>query len=122
MGEKCDLEELDKFMHELHWHEGLNIKVVVFDERDLELAKALFERYVLVKQDIKVSDFYLSLGNPYPPGKEPYADEVYGRALRDRLITLYDHLLPQIMFHPVLHQVKFLPQWHVIVWGNKQGV
>lgn len=122
MGEKCDLEVLDEFMNDLHWKDGVNLKIVVFDQRDLEFARMLFERYVTVKCDILESQFYLSLGNAYPPGKEVAGEDNSGRTLRDRLITAYEVLLPQVMNDPVLHRVKFLPQWHVIVWDNKRGV
>lgn len=122
MGENCDLQILDKFMKGFHWQDGVNIKIVVFDERDLEFAKSIYERYILVKRDINEDQFYLSLGNPYPPGKEVVGEDNSGRTLRDRLMTAYEHLLPQIMYHPVLNRVKFLPQLHVLVWGNKQGV
>jgi 7-carboxy-7-deazaguanine synthase len=122
MGEKCELDKLDSFMQRFHYHTGLNMKIVVFGDPDLDFASSLFERYVEDKHDILASDFYLSLGNPFPPGMEPSVDERTGRTHRDRLILAYEALLPKIMKHPVLHRVKFLPQWHCILWSNKQGV
>jgi 7-carboxy-7-deazaguanine synthase len=122
MGERCELDKLDAFMSKFHYHTGLNMKIVVFGGPDLEFAAKMFERYVEAKQDILESDFYLSLGNPFPPGMEPTGEDNSQRTHRDRLILAYEELLQRVMHHPVLHRVKFLPQLHVLVWSNKQGV
>lgn len=94
----------------------LNLKIVVFDQRDLEFAKELatrFERYGL--------PVYLSLGNPYPSGysesHHPPTHEEHMKALIDRYKLLFD----DIKNDPVLSTMRFLPQWHVFVWGNLKG-
>lgn len=123
MGEKCNLQELDAFLEHVRHIEDVNIKVVVFDQRDLEFASMLFERYHVVNPWLHESQFYLSLGNPHPPGKEPRSwvgHPPYAHV--EELIQRYELMLPDIMRDPRLSQMKFLPQWHVIVWGNKQGV
>jgi 7-carboxy-7-deazaguanine synthase len=125
MGERLDLEVLDDFMEKLRGHPGLNMKVVVFDQRDIEIASLLYERYVI--QDINRKPrrvyfhpdyFYLSLGNPYPPGvKLPeFVD------LRNELIERYKSLLQDVQLHPRMSRVKFLPQLHVWLYGNAKGV
>lgn len=116
MGENCDIEALDKFMqYVMSAHPtAVNIKIVVFDQRDLEFAKLLWERY----RQTGVP-FYLSLGNPYPPGllqKDP--DWQMHTAL---LIGLYKQLFEDIKTDSILSQMRFLPQWHVFVWGNEKG-
>jgi 7-carboxy-7-deazaguanine synthase len=124
MGEKLELGKLDDFTYMLRDHPGLNMKVVIFDQRDLEVAAMLYERYSGGNYPrVKPEAFYLSLGNPFPPGMEPHpgADNST-RTLTDRLLLRYQLLLPDVMKHKVLSKVKFLPQLHVLVWGNKQGV
>lgn len=125
MGEHTDLEVLDLFIDKLAGHPGLNMKVVIFDQRDIEFAAMLYERYLV--QDInraprihyfEPNHFYLSLGNPYPPHvKLPdYVD------LRNELIERYKCLLVDVQHHPMLSRTKFLPQMHVWLWGNAKGV
>lgn len=116
MGENCDLNVLDSFMrYVMSAHPtAVNIKVVVFDARDLEFAKLLWERYrhngIL---------FYLSLGNPYPPGLQP-KDPDWSTHMAT-LIGAYKQLFEDIKQDPILSQMRFLPQWHVFVWGNEKG-
>lgn len=115
MGETCDIEVLDKFMqYVMSAHPtAVNIKVVVFDQRDLEFAKMLWERYGQTGVP-----FYLSLGNPYPPGLDGlvnFQDHI------NTLIGLYKQLFEDIKTDSILSQMRFLPQWHVFVWGNEKG-
>ena len=121
MGEQLEIDKLDAFMDHLRGHQGLNMKVVIFDERDLEVAAMLYERYLLADHHyFNKYHFYLSLGNPYPPGTP--IDFASPDVLRHELLERYLSLLADVMKHPVLCNVKFLPQWHVLLWGNKQGV
>lgn len=117
MGEKFNPEEFHQFMMPLmaQSHLRWSIKVVVFDQRDLELMRSLKQQYYNLSDD----SFYLSLGNPYPPG---YREGDHPVNLRDALVLLYEMLLEDIMSDPLLASCRFLPQWHVILWGNKQGV
>ncbi len=114
MGENCNLQELDDFMDFTCNEENVVMKVVVFDERDLEFARMLLERYDIERR------FYLSLGNPYPPpatGDSLITDE----ELLKELLSQYRIMFDEIMRDALLSKVKFLPQWHVFVWGNSQG-
>jgi 7-carboxy-7-deazaguanine synthase len=121
MGEQLETDKLDKFMGELNMHPGLNMKVVVFSQQDLEVAAALYDRYVSERKNLHGNNFFLSLGNPWPPGKEDPDIQSPGR-LRDELIKRYKVLMLDIMQHPILNKVKFLPQWHVILFDNMKGV
>ncbi len=125
MGEDCNLLELDKFLNEayMHFARGANIKVVIFDQRDLEFVKLLKERY-------KRFDFpfYLSLGNPYPPGHEEAFNTVTENIPMNKhelfmhmLVERYKILFEDIQTDPILSQMRFLPQWHTFVWGNAKG-
>lgn len=126
MGEDTDLSVLDAFMRHNYCHDGLSIKVVVFDQRDLEFAKMLWERYSGDEHA-----FYLSLGNPFPPTVEGNVRDPNGSGSQVRidhfghhipvLITKYKMLFEDIKHDSILSQMKFLPQWHTFVWGNEKG-
>jgi 7-carboxy-7-deazaguanine synthase len=97
----------------------VNIKVVVFDQRDLEFAKMVWERYGHTGVP-----FYLSLGNPYPPDY-PHRQAMHFPATHNAhmgvLIDEYKSLFEDIKQDPILSTMRFLPQWHVFVWGNAKG-
>lgn len=128
MGEKTDLEVLDMFVYKNTYIGGLaprrrpvNMKVVIFDQRDIEFAAMIAERYCMNgnSNDMKM---YLSLGNPTPPDNDgkPKAGEKYEEMVM-RQIGLYKMLYEDISTHPILSQAKWLPQWHLLVWGNVKG-
>lgn len=117
MGEITNLIVLDKFVEKFGKHPGFNLKIVVFDQRDLDFAADLIDRY---KSTVSTNDMYLSLGNANPPdvqGESIINPAIHQQSLLDR----YRMLLEDIMHHPLLSQVKFLPQWHVFVFGNAKG-
>jgi 7-carboxy-7-deazaguanine synthase len=127
MGEDTDLEVLDKFVEGLLLG-GIDIrltmKIVVFDERDLEFAALLWERY----QRYWNIDWYLSLGNPEPPGLNPEPQHgqhtyelIQSAAPIVEALERYRQIFDSIKHHPVLHKFRFLPQWHWFVWGNAKG-
>ena len=93
------------------------IKVVVMDQRDLEFAK---EIHAGLRAYISQDNFYLSLGNefPPPPTGQPEHD---GDELNRLLVRKYRALCDDIMYDATLRHFKFLPQWHVFVFGNGQG-
>lgn len=124
MGEDCNLTVLDEFLERAYtfFPRGSNIKVVIFDQRDLEFTKVLQDRYK--RYDFP---FYLSLGNPYPPGLDIF-DIGYERDAKitheqhmSTLINRYKMLFEDIQKDPILSQMRFLPQWHTFVWGNDKG-
>lgn len=115
MGEDTALSQLDTFIDATYpYHDNVNFKIVCFDQRDLEFAKMIYERY----GDLGVP-FYLSLGNPYPPGSDlaPRHHHEHVAALTGQYRILFD----DIKSDPILSSMRFLPQWHVIVWGNAKG-
>lgn len=114
MGENTDVKVLSKFMETLRpvWHK-VCFKIVVFDQRDLEFAKAIYELF-----DGSGIPFYLSLGNPYPPDTtEPREWSVH----MAELVGRYKMLFEDIQTDPILSTMRFLPQWHTFVWGNEKG-
>ena len=117
MGEILDIKRLDTFVASNLGEVPLSMKVVVFDQRDIDFAAELADRY---KEITENGDFYLSLGNPLPPdvvGNSSISSAEHNELLLNRYRTLFE----DIALHPILSRVKFLPQWHVFVWGNGQG-
>lgn len=113
MGEDTNLETLDLFLFRtIDRRRNTVFKIVVFDQRDLEFAKMLYERY-----QYNGYPFYLSLGNPEPPGMERLAPAEH----QAMLIGTYKQLFDDIKFDPILSRMRFLPQWHHLVWGNEKG-
>lgn len=119
IGENTDFDVLDSFVEKIK-AKLVNFKIVVFDQRDLEFVKLVHERYQYTGYP-----FYLSQGNPWPPGvrmpdtEMTFAslDTVYVMAQ----IRQYKVLLEDIMTDPILSQMRFLPQWHTFLWGNEKG-
>lgn len=102
----------------------LCFKIVVFDQRDIDFARSVFWWLIHespIKAGLKGQDvsqwFYLSLGNPNPP---PIDGTVKSFDVAEAL-KRYKMLTEEIMFDPILSQVRFLPQWHAFVWGNENG-
>lgn len=109
------------------------IKIVVFDQRDLQFAADIFND--LYNHDLfgavdTSNHFYLSLGNTLPPPADgspvllSASDE--GRPLepgelQSIMLDNYRRLYEDIQNDPILCNVRFLPQWHTFLWGNGQG-
>lgn len=122
MGEKFEPEVFQNFIRGIiarkMYPYRVCIKIVAFDQRDLEFASMVFE---MLSEAFDTDQFYLSLGNPYPPGTGE-GDYMSDADLSAELVSKYKVLLEDIQTHPVLSQVKFLPQYHVLLWGNKKEV
>jgi 7-carboxy-7-deazaguanine synthase len=84
------------------------LKVVVFDDADLQYAADVHERYSQVP-------FYAQVGNDQLQETEP-------ERLLPYLLERYEWLIDRVMSHTGLKQVHVLPQLHTWVWGNKKGV
>lgn len=83
-----------------------SLKVVVFDDRDFEYAKAIHRMFPGVP-------FYLSVGND-----RVNADGDITPALLDRL----KWLAGKVIADPDMNDVCVLPQLHTLIWGNERGV
>ena len=114
IGEKFERSKFRQFFDIMHHRPGFNIKIVVFNEEDLEFAKQLIQDYPWIQYN--PDKFYLSQGNPFIGQQGDYAN------LTQELRLKYLELLGEIQQDPILCQVKFLPQFHVWLWGNKKGV
>ncbi|WP_289141975.1 7-carboxy-7-deazaguanine synthase QueE [uncultured Brevibacillus sp.] len=109
-GMTTDLDALDQIIHALMAsnHQGLSLKVVVFNDDDFAYAQSIHQRYPSVP-------FYLQPGN----NDLTTADTV---DLRDKLLESFEWLIDRAMEAPGMNDAKVLPQLHALVWGNKRGV
>lgn len=125
MGETHDQEQflrfLDAVVTGMPMETPVCVKVVIFDQRDIDFAAEIFaacQKHPLFQ--FRSKEFYLSQGNPNPPdptdpaGTSPPFDPA-------EQIRMYKTLYEDISTHPVLSQCRWLPQWHAFVWGNDAG-
>jgi 7-carboxy-7-deazaguanine synthase len=94
-----DLSALKRFVQ----LPGANLKVVVFDDHDLEFARQVHRHYPAVP-------LYLQVGNDLE------------RDDRDSLLKKLDWLSSRALNDPRLREVIVLPQLHVLMYGNRRGV
>jgi 7-carboxy-7-deazaguanine synthase len=116
---------------EFAWLPKVCIKIVVFDQRDLEYASSIFqmlEEHPIFQASDTSEHFYLSLGNDLPPNADgsilmdaTTQAPLDGNEFRNRMLDNYRRLYEDIQVDEVLSKVRFLPQWHTFVWGNDQG-
>ncbi|ARJ51243.1 7-carboxy-7-deazaguanine synthase QueE [Staphylococcus lutrae] len=85
----------------------INLKVVVFDDKDYDFAKMIHHRY----PDIP---FYLQVGNPY------LEDHVEQHT--EKLLSRYEALIDQVTLDAEMNDVFVLPQLHTLIWSNMKGV
>jgi 7-carboxy-7-deazaguanine synthase len=104
-----DWTVLDEIIGRLSEHNrAFSLKVVVFDEIDLQYASEVHGRYPQVP-------FFLQSGN----------DDLTERdlsVLSVRLTKRYEWLVESVMARKELKSVRVLPQLHAWIWGNKRGV
>lgn len=106
-----NFEILDSIFQNLNdndFKHQVSLKVVIFNDADLEYAKMVHSRYA----DIP---FYLQVGN----------DDITNfnnNELIQKLLLKYEWLVNCVVADPQLNDVKVLPQLHALLWGNKRGV
>ncbi|MFY0759430.1 7-carboxy-7-deazaguanine synthase QueE [Metabacillus dongyingensis] len=110
-GMKTDFDKLDEIVHYLTGKNRLphtSLKVVVFDEQDLDYAKMVHKKYPEII-------FYLQVGNDL-------VQEPDDGKLLTHLLTRYEWLIDRAVSEEDLNNARVLPQLHTLVWGNKRGV
>ncbi|PAD29839.1 7-carboxy-7-deazaguanine synthase QueE [Paenibacillus sp. 7523-1] len=85
-----------------------SLKIVIFDEIDLDYARRVHARY-------PATDLFLQTGNPDVSSTET-------PDLASSLLARYEWLIDQVSASDDLNDVRVLPQLHTLVWGNKRGV
>lgn len=116
MGDDHDWDQFETFLAKIKesGHPDTSVKIVLFDDKDIVFAEKAKTVYMPPSMPL-----YLSLGNPYPPNN-PNAME-RNSDLSERLLTRYRDLVPKVFAFPELAGAIFLPQLHVLVWGNDKG-
>lgn len=119
MGEEFKPELFDVFQHNLQHHPGFSVKVVIFQQEDIELAAYLVDEYPHLRPRS-----FLSIGNVNPPAPAKRnvgnGDIGYDELVKQMLGT-YRIFAEDIMRDPRLACYRLLPQLHCLIWGNKQG-
>jgi 7-carboxy-7-deazaguanine synthase len=82
---------------------GINLKIVVFDDDDLEFVRKFHTHYRHIP-------CYVQVGN------------TVGVDTTESLLRKLDWLSNAVMEDPVLADVIVLPQLHVLMYGNRRGV
>lgn len=109
-GMKTNVEILDQIIDNLSQDQKgtFSLKVVIFDQADLNYAIDLHQRYPDV-------EFFLQVGND--DLKTMDNEKLLGHMLRQ-----YEQLIDQVIESNLLKDVRVLPQLHTYLWGNKRGV
>lgn len=92
------------------------LKIPVFGEEDLDFAEKV------LKITYKIYPLYLSVGNPNPPEKELRIQTFGIDEHRENLLGSLEMITEAVMRRPLLADAIILPQLHVLIYGNKQGV
>ncbi|MEJ8546827.1 7-carboxy-7-deazaguanine synthase QueE [Brevibacillus borstelensis] len=87
---------------------NFSLKIVVFDDPDLQYAVEVHRRYPKVPLFLQVGNDDLTEGDP--------------SVLAKRLGNRYEWLADTVMASEELRAVRVLPQLHAWIWGNKRGV
>lgn len=110
-GMMTDWNKLDEIVNRLENRPApyaYSLKVVIFDDHDLDYAKTVHRRY-------PTAPMYLQVGNSDVArmDKDNHAAE---------LLMQYEALIDKVVESEALNNVRVLPQLHTLVWGNKRGV
>lgn len=108
-GMKTNFKVLDSIIENLQVKQrNFSLKIVIFDEYDLDYAEQVHVRY----PDVAL---FLQVGNNNVETKDD------GK-LVSGLLAKYEELIDVVMESNVLKDVRVLPQLHTYLWGNKRGV
>jgi len=117
MGEKFEPAKFEAIFNKYKTNPGFAVKIVVMDRRDIEFVKEMDARYNFEQYHC----LYLSLGNECPPTVDDDGDKHDQVDIKD-LLRDYRIIVEELLAEPSLKHARILPQFHVLLWGNKQGV
>lgn len=136
MGERFPKDQFLRFMGDTMWYKGrkdVAVKSVIFDQRDFEFTIEL-DHILTHEIGFPHDRRYLSLGNPYPPKLDPsslWLEQSNTRVVQDHqgdpihlstaLLHQYRLLLDDYLQDRRLRNWRFLPQLHVLIWGNESA-
>lgn len=98
------LDALVSFLEEKSVH--FSLKIVVFDDEDLDYARHVFARYP------GVTEKYIQPGNGMTTATED---------ISSYLLKRLEWLFNLVINDPTLNNVRVLPQLHALVWSNKRA-
>src|SRR5699024_7322 len=109
-GMKTDFSILDQIIDSLCLEQkgSFSLKIVIFDEEDLDYARKVHKKYPTV-------ELFLQVGNDD-------LDTIDQEAFLAYSLEKYERLIDQVMVDKELKHVRVLPQLHTYLWGNKRGV
>jgi 7-carboxy-7-deazaguanine synthase len=102
------LDSIISNLSETQFNGNASLKVVIFDETDLQYAKKVHSKYPKIP-------FYLQVGND---DLTNFNDS----ELAQKLLSRYEWLVDKVMSDREFNNVRVLPQLHALIWGNKRGV
>lgn len=102
------LDQIFKNLNDNEFIGNVSLKVVIFDDVDLEYAKSIHNRYPNVP-------FYLQVGNDD-------INNTQNEDLINKLLMKYEWLVDKVIIENSFNNVRVLPQLHTLIWGNKRGV
>lgn len=123
MGEKFEEGKFTDFMTKLRGRTMVALKVVIFSAVDIEMALGMGQMALEIGTVPRGMRFF-SLGNSYPPKlKEDLtlSENVQSNSLIPTLMQSYRQLIEEIVTDPRIEDWKFLPQLHVLAYGNEEG-
>lgn len=102
--------KLDQIIQTLQQEQNgfFSLKIVIFDQDDLNYAITIHQRYPSVELFLQVGNHNLETEND--------------RELLAQMLYNYEKLIDQVMESDELKDVRVLPQLHTYLWGNKRGV
>lgn len=120
MGAKFSMKQFKEFMHQVMVSYDLgrkaSLKVVIFTAADIEFLKGINE---IAESYGMLDRIYASVGNAdLPKMNDQYSLAEHRRLLLDEMAQNLEDLLKE----PSLSNVRYLPQLHVLLYGNRQGV
>ena len=92
-----------------------DLKIVVFDNDDIEFVRLLRTMFPDTRLDISVGSA--------TPGR-PYTLDYFEGVVdsREAYLTRAEALASRLLHDPDLGACRVLPQYHVLLWGHKRGV
>lgn len=124
MGEKFEPEKFKSFLMSLRISTPVALKIVIFSQQDIDFALDVGELATNQLNIIHPGMRFLSLGNPFPPrmGEDFELQENVGRELLlSQLMREYRLLIEDMTNDRRVDDWKFLPQLHVLAFGNEVG-
>lgn len=124
MGEKFEPKKfIDILQHMSLTDVPAALKVVIFSMQDIEFALDVAELAAVEGYGFQDGLKYFSLGNPFPPTLDAALDLQMEdeQSLLDSLMYNYRLLIEDVTGDPRITDWRFLPQLHVLAYGNEAG-